>query len=117
MCPSSVRSSLAFVKQQAYKKRLQLPVGSSLPGATYPYGRTPYFRQVLINLLTNAVKFTPEGGYVTLAVSLCATSARGIETPYVRMSVTDTGIGIAPRRPGQAISTLYPNRQRAEPQI
>ncbi len=45
-------------------------------------------KQILLNLLTNAIKFTPEGGTVTLA----ATPADGA---YV-FSVKDTGIGIAP---------------------
>jgi two-component system, OmpR family, phosphate regulon sensor histidine kinase PhoR len=44
--------------------------------------------QVLINLLHNAVKFTPAGGDVVL-------SARR-EGPAVRFSVADTGIGISP---------------------
>ncbi len=47
--------------------------------------------QVLINLLGNAVKFTPERGNVTLAVREDGT-AEG--APLVRFSVRDTGIGI-----------------------
>jgi PAS domain S-box-containing protein len=98
--PQLCRSSLAFVKQQAFKKRLQLRLAlpSQMPPIPMDERR---IRQVLINLLTNAVKFTPEGGYVTLAVSLCSASARGIETPYIRLSVTDTGIGIAPEDQGK----------------
>jgi CheY-like chemotaxis protein/anti-sigma regulatory factor (Ser/Thr protein kinase) len=52
-------------------------------------------RQVLINLLNNAVKFTDVGGSVTLAVTLVSGEAYG-ESSFLRISVQDTGIGIAP---------------------
>ena len=42
----------------------------------------------MLNLLTNAVKFTPEGGRVTMG-------AQRVNGAYV-FSVTDTGVGIAP---------------------
>ena len=45
-------------------------------------------RQVLLNLVTNGVKFTPEGGRITIG----ATRQRD----EVRLWVADTGIGIAP---------------------
>ncbi|CAA7615067.1 putative Signal transduction histidine kinase [Magnetospirillum sp. LM-5] len=46
-------------------------------------------KQVLINLISNAVKFTPSEGCVTVAVGFDA--KQGIE-----ITVTDTGIGMAP---------------------
>lgn len=49
-------------------------------------------RQVLINMFSNAVKFTEEGA-VTLDVVVYDNPEGGIK-PHVRLSVTDTGIGI-----------------------
>jgi len=45
-------------------------------------------KQVMLNLISNAVKFTPEGGSITVAVQPLAGDR-------VRIAVTDTGIGIA----------------------
>ena len=45
-------------------------------------------KQVLLNLISNAVKFTPEGGDITVALRR--------EDSHIRIAVTDTGIGIAP---------------------
>jgi len=49
-----------------------------------------YLKQILVNLLTNAVKFTPDGGRLGLTVA--APEGEGV----VRFTVWDTGIGIAP---------------------
>ena len=45
-------------------------------------------KQVLLNLLSNAVKFTPEGGRID--------ARAGVSDGVAEISVTDTGIGIAP---------------------
>ena len=88
-------SSLTFVQQQAYKKRIQLMacIPSNLPDLVIDERRV---RQVLINLLANAVKFTPEGGCVSLTVTpeLCQTGHK--TQAMMRFTVRDTGIGIVP---------------------
>jgi PAS domain S-box-containing protein len=84
-------SSLSFIKQQALTKRIQLE--THLPiDPPYLLIDERRIRQVLINLLNNAVKFTPEGGLITLKV----TYPVGEDLAALRITVIDTGIGIAP---------------------
>ncbi len=47
--------------------------------------------QILINLMSNAVKYTPEGGRVVVRGGSVAT-----EPNMIRCAVTDTGVGISP---------------------
>ncbi|MBV8652244.1 MAG: PAS-domain containing protein, partial [Alphaproteobacteria bacterium] len=48
-------------------------------------------KQVVLNLISNAVKFTPAGGRVTVTVALAEAAAGG----GITIAVADTGIGIA----------------------
>ena len=57
-------------------------------------------KQVLINLLTNAVKFTPAGGSVTISVS-CSEA-----TGYC-IKIEDTGIGMAPEDIPRALVAFH----------
>ncbi len=80
-------ASLAFVRQQALDKQIELDLRLGLPLEKQIAVDERRMRQVLINLLSNAVKFTPAGGRITLKVTA---PLRGI----VELAVIDTGIGI-----------------------
>ncbi|EXF93505.1 histidine kinase [Pseudomonas fluorescens HK44] len=58
------------------------------------HGAEQFLRQVLSNLLANAIKFT-EGGQVSVEVTLLGQDS-GQAGQRLRLSVTDNGIGIAP---------------------
>jgi PAS domain S-box-containing protein len=83
-----VQSCLAFVKSQALKKSIRLSYEAD-PNVTRLQADPRRLKQILVNLLINAVKFTPEGGQVILRV--CANGDRNL----IQFSVIDTGIGIA----------------------
>jgi signal transduction histidine kinase len=77
--------AVAQVQALALQKRITLSV--SAPDGLAPHLDGVRMAQVLANLLSNALKFTPEGG----AVSLEAVR----EGDRLRTTVTDTGPGIA----------------------
>jgi signal transduction histidine kinase/AmiR/NasT family two-component response regulator len=88
-----IEDALDLVAKSAREKEITMGymLESCVPRAVLGDGGR--FRQVLLNLLGNAVKFTSSGEVVVVAKS----SAAGVDTDLVRLdvSVRDTGIGIA----------------------
>lgn len=84
------QSSLRLVRQSAHQKRLTVSYtfDSSVTVAMLDERR---LKQILVNLLGNAVKFTPDGKAIGLEVS------GDIELRTLRFVVWDQGIGIAPQ--------------------
>ncbi len=82
----ALERGLVMVRERATKDGVQLVLELD-PAAEVVEGDERRIRQVIFNLLSNAVKFTPPGGRVELK------SAR--HDGEVRVSVTDTGPGIA----------------------
>ena len=84
---SAMDNALTLVRGRADRHGIRLETSIDAEVGDYD-GDERKFKQILLNLLTNAVKFTPEGGTVT-------TAAHRADGNYV-FSVRDTGIGIAP---------------------
>jgi len=82
-------ASVAMVRELAAAGKVSLK--ACLPDAGLElYADPRRLKQMLVNLLINAVKFTPPGGHATLEAK--AVPAQGA----VAFSVSDTGIGISP---------------------
>ncbi len=83
-------SSLLFIKQQAVQKQIDLHIElpPRMPNISIDERR---IRQVLINLLNNAIKFTPTRGNIALNVTI---EADNTTSSWIRFAVVDTGIGI-----------------------
>uniref|UniRef100_UPI0011213539 PAS domain S-box protein n=1 Tax=Nitrospira cf. moscoviensis SBR1015 TaxID=96242 RepID=UPI0011213539 len=95
---TTIEDTLALVAERAYAKNLDIAslVQSDVP--TGLRGDPGRLRQVLVNLLGNAIKFT-ERGDVVLAVSLAADAEGRTSTDLlVKFEVTDSGIGLTPEQ-------------------
>lgn len=90
-----VERTIAMIKPLADKKQHQLiaQISSDLPLVT---GDQERLVQVLANLVDNAIKYTPEGGQITVAAHRIpvAKSGTAAQQDGIELSVADTGIGI-----------------------
>jgi signal transduction histidine kinase len=83
-----IQSSLRMIKQPAHQKRLSVALNRDSSVVTIS-ADPRRLKQMLVNLLNNAVKFTPDGGAIGLEI------AGDMQQGVVRLTVWDTGIGIA----------------------
>jgi signal transduction histidine kinase len=90
--PATLERGLVVVGERASKGDVRISLASD-PGIDTVTGDERRVRQVILNLLWNAVKFTPAGG----AVDVSSARLDG----EVRVSVADTGPGIAPEDQGR----------------
>ena len=88
--------------QLAARHSLELALDDPVPPAA---GDTERVRQVLFNLVENALKYSPEGGRVEVKLQ----SANG----YVRFTVTDEGLGI----PASEQHRIFDKFHRLDPNL
>jgi signal transduction histidine kinase/CheY-like chemotaxis protein len=89
---NAVAETMKTLSLRAHQKGLELAfeVDSSVPA--YVLGDDGRLRQIMLNLIGNAIKFTSEGE-VVLSVQQLAEDAEG---SVIQFSIRDTGIGVAP---------------------
>src|SRR6266446_144815 len=85
--PSAIDNALTLVRERASRRGIALAhTIDERVGAIHADERK--VKQVLLNLLSNALKFTPEGGRIDVRAA--------VSDGMAEISVVDTGIGIAP---------------------
>ena len=104
----AVLSALQLVEPQARARRIALVNGCTEHATAAYCGDAARVRQVLANLLSNAVRFTESGGRVTVTcgetdtappeATLAHADAAGRPRTWSFVRVEDTGVGIAPEQ-------------------
>lgn len=129
------RSALSLVRDEAMRKNIITDYSISPEADTDIEADSSRLQQVMVSLLDNAVKFTPDGGSVSVHARIVAGSqlmahdkediCNKLSTmnyehdrSFVEVSVVDTGIGIRPEdmprlfRPFQQLESPYTKKYR-----
>ncbi len=85
--PAAIDNTLTLVRERAQRREIRLARAID-PRVGSVRADERKVKQVLLNLLSNALKFTPEGGRIDVGVA--------VRDGMAEISVTDTGVGIAP---------------------
>jgi signal transduction histidine kinase len=93
-----MRDAVATVLPLARKKGLR--VACEPPSIPRIQADRDKLRQCLVNLCSNAVKFTPAGGNITV-------SARAVDEERIAIHVADTGIGISEENVGRVFDVFF----------
>lgn len=100
--------SVALSTIAPHARRKKLNMACDVPaGLPLVLGDRDKIRQVLLNLLGNAVKFTPEGGRIEVSATLASLLPGADDKRAVRVSVRDSGIGIPPEHQKRVFDPFF----------
>lgn len=90
---SFTKELIEILKPQAEEKNIKLDfkTADEEPAPLYVWIDRNNFDKVLVNLISNAIKYTPDGGEIMVEVARGSDAVMG---DYAEVSVTDTGIGL-----------------------
>jgi signal transduction histidine kinase/CheY-like chemotaxis protein/HPt (histidine-containing phosphotransfer) domain-containing protein len=98
----AVEQAVEMISLEAHKKGLEIALDIPPDAKIIIRGDPNKFRQIVINLVKNAVKFTREGG-ITITVRL--TGYEGKEG--IKVAVADTGIGVPEETQAKLFTTFF----------
>lgn len=103
-----VENKMLLFKSSAEQKNIQLAY--QVPNNTFIFADVNHFRAILRNLINNAIKFTPEGGKITVYAAEKGNS--------ILLKIMDTGVGMEQEKvkqifmPKTNLSTLGTNNEK-----
>jgi signal transduction histidine kinase len=102
-----IRQAIAHVEDKAEDKGIEL--SSQIPEKALPavLAEANSMQQVLVNLLDNAIKYTPTGGKVIISAELQKSSSKVSKANQVEIKVADNGIGIESKYLSRIFERFY----------
>jgi PAS domain S-box-containing protein len=104
--PRLLESTMSMLAVRARERRLELVADVATDVPSIVRGDPTRLRQILTNLISNAIKFTHQGEVVVSATRLDAADGRAT----IRLAVRDTGIGI----PADKLGTIFEEFSQAD---
>jgi signal transduction histidine kinase len=89
---------------QAMNKKIQFTIDTSVNSSTIPFSKNKLL-QITGNLISNAIKFTPVNGKVSVSLSLKIGETQNL----LQINITDTGVGLNQ----QAIDTILSGKAQS----
>lgn len=103
-----VKGVVAYTEDIAQSRRQTLTFVDNTNGHTNILLDTDAFEKILLNLLSNALKYTPENGSVTVSIDLDPkTDLQAGNEVNLLLNVTDTGIGIPDEEKRNIFTRFY----------
>ncbi|BCW76528.1 sensor histidine kinase [Arthrobacter sp. NicSoilB11] len=94
---SLVETSLGSA--QALAQRSHVEIAADVPSPLWAYADPLRIGQVLDNLVSNAIKYSPDGGKVSISADA--------DRQWVRLSITDTGMGMSSEDAARAFNRFF----------
>jgi two-component system phosphate regulon sensor histidine kinase PhoR len=94
--PSVIDEAAELMKVAAAHEGVHLEV-QLCEGLPKLFGDHDRLHQVMVNLIDNAIKYTPRGGHVTASAKTATLNGTGKATPAIALMIADTGEGIPER--------------------